>query len=96
MAADGHQEMDAMDKLSALKDKVSRTTKFLKELKTLSKSCQEMSSGHNSDDVDDESGRERQVGTEHTEISYGSDPTTAVSLHNNSLHSEHEILKPET
>jgi len=37
--------MDVNEKLTSLKEKISRTTKFLKELKTLSKACQEITGG---------------------------------------------------
>jgi hypothetical protein len=63
-------EMDVNEKLTSLKDKINRTTKFLKELKTLSKACQEITGsdviavadGRAPDDVDAEDAiRERQV-----------------------------------
>ncbi len=38
-------EIDVNEKLTSLKEKISRTTKFLKELKTLSKACQEITGG---------------------------------------------------
>ena len=55
---------DVIEKLTSLKDKINRTTKFLKELRTLSKACQEITSGDYSnqlEDTDDEAIRERQV-----------------------------------
>ena len=63
-------EMDVNEKLTSLKDKISRTTKFLKELKTLSKACQEITGsdviavadGRAPDDAEAEDAvRERQV-----------------------------------
>ena len=53
------------EKLNGLKEKIVRTTKFLKELKTLSKNCQEMTTAEvKEDDTDDDAYKERQVNVE--------------------------------
>ena len=56
---------DVTEQLTSLKDKISRTTKFLKELRTLSKACQEITScgdySNHAEDTDDDAIRERQV-----------------------------------
>jgi hypothetical protein len=54
-------DSDVTEKLTSLKDKINRTTKFLKELRTLSKACQEGDFSNHPEDTDDEAIRERQV-----------------------------------
>lgn len=61
MSTEAQPEMDVNEKLNSLKDKLTRTTKFLKELKTLSKNCQEIAVEHQPEDADDEAHREKQV-----------------------------------
>ncbi len=55
----GEADITSVDNVASLKENVSRTTQFLKELRTLSSTCQEHPTKN--DDRDEEMTKERQV-----------------------------------